>query len=461
LKLTLESKAKQQVGDEDILDQCGKIVGEIVVYKDIDSNSINGKNSSNNINNVDDEDGNDNTIIINENEDNNDNDIDKDNINSIISSDDDEAQDEDFRTEEEIIHRKRIIKLIVKSIYNLVRPEKVNNVGKLLSKYDGHEEEFLLYVFEKYNITDEEGEEYEKKAQEKEIRIQKRLKKQLENNKIKEEAELLNIKLNENFTSTAKDDKSAKIIQSLPTTPKPISPRPIISPRGTNTIDRDSSIRSHSPRTVSPRGQSQPGQSPRDQSPRGKILSSRSMSPTANSRKSKISEELKELKELKIEVKSLYFPKDNDEWMLFETNKLQQFTRIFPTLSSTSDTPFAIKSQSKISPSKVFVSLNKDKDNLSKETSPTKVINRLVSYEDIMTKIFLDDRRQVRIYVSMYLYLCICIYVSVSMFLCISLSYFNISIFVSIDQVQRFGGGSLLARNTTTTAINTQISNGI
>ncbi|KAK0339586.1 hypothetical protein LTR94_033927, partial [Friedmanniomyces endolithicus] len=45
------------------------------------------------------------------------------------------------------------IKEILIDIYQKKSPEKINKIERLLAKYAGHEEEFLLFVFSKYGIS--------------------------------------------------------------------------------------------------------------------------------------------------------------------------------------------------------------------------------------------------------------------------------------------------------------------
>lgn len=50
------------------------------------------------------------------------------------------------------------IKQILIDIYEKKSPEKINKIDRLLAKYNGHEEEFLLFVFSKYSIDPNEYE---------------------------------------------------------------------------------------------------------------------------------------------------------------------------------------------------------------------------------------------------------------------------------------------------------------
>lgn len=45
------------------------------------------------------------------------------------------------------------IKRILKEVYSVYSPEKISKIDRLLHKYLGHEEEFLRFVFAKYNVS--------------------------------------------------------------------------------------------------------------------------------------------------------------------------------------------------------------------------------------------------------------------------------------------------------------------
>lgn len=56
------------------------------------------------------------------------------------------------------------IKEILIDIYNKKSPEKINKIDRLLGKYAGHEEEFLLFVFSKYGVSPNEYEKSKPKS---------------------------------------------------------------------------------------------------------------------------------------------------------------------------------------------------------------------------------------------------------------------------------------------------------
>lgn len=56
------------------------------------------------------------------------------------------------------------IKQILIDIYEKKSPEKINKIDRLLAKYNGHEEEFLLFVFSKYAVDPSEYENAKPKA---------------------------------------------------------------------------------------------------------------------------------------------------------------------------------------------------------------------------------------------------------------------------------------------------------
>lgn len=76
--------------------------------------------------------------------------------NTMTNSDGADLGDEDLMDlmdEECTPERIQEIKQILIDIYEKKSPEKINKIDRLLQKYAGHEEEFLLFVFSKYGIS--------------------------------------------------------------------------------------------------------------------------------------------------------------------------------------------------------------------------------------------------------------------------------------------------------------------
>lgn len=66
-----------------------------------------------------------------------------------------EGENADQQEEDEECTPERLeeIKKILIDIYEKYSPEKLNKIDRLLTKYLGHEEEFLQFVFSKYNVS--------------------------------------------------------------------------------------------------------------------------------------------------------------------------------------------------------------------------------------------------------------------------------------------------------------------
>ncbi len=64
----------------------------------------------------------------------------------------DEDEEEDIEDEECSDERKEEIKTILLEVYKRFSPEKTSKIDRLLTKYLGHEEEFLRFVFGKYSV---------------------------------------------------------------------------------------------------------------------------------------------------------------------------------------------------------------------------------------------------------------------------------------------------------------------
>ena len=101
------------------------------------------------------------------------------------------------------------------------------------------------------------------------------------------------------------------------------------------------------------------------------------------------------------EVLGIHVPKDDDEWLLFETSRLTQFTRVFPYLSPTAaegGATGAAESESKAVLEEVEVEEQPDEEDKeedgNKENGAKKVPVKSASYEEIIFQAFLHDKRQ-------------------------------------------------------------------
>lgn len=89
-------------------------------------------------------------------ENNNENTSEQTQINEINSNNTQPTEDLGTIDEECTPERLEVIKKILLDIYEKKSPEKINKIDRLLSKYLGHEEEFLQFVFAKYNVSEAE-----------------------------------------------------------------------------------------------------------------------------------------------------------------------------------------------------------------------------------------------------------------------------------------------------------------
>ncbi len=76
-------------------------------------------------------------------------------LSQMQSSIEQEGNDQQDDDDEEECSPERLeeIKKILIDIYEKYSPEKLNKIDRLLAKYIGHEEEFLQFVFSKYNVS--------------------------------------------------------------------------------------------------------------------------------------------------------------------------------------------------------------------------------------------------------------------------------------------------------------------
>jgi len=106
------------------------------------------------------------------------------------------------------------------------------------------------------------------------------------------------------------------------------------------------------------------------------------------------------------EVLGIHVPKDDDEWLLFETSRLTQFTRIFPLPKSAPTTNNSSGTEtSTVGVAEGIAPVEEaeveeqpdedDEDGANKDTgAKNKVAVKSASYEEIIFQAFLADKRQ-------------------------------------------------------------------
>lgn len=276
------------------------------------------------------------------------------------------------------------IKTILLDIYAKYSPEKVSKIDRLLNKYIGHEEEFLQFVFEKYQVSPFLYEPQLKKASNNEA---------LEN---KGTAVPLSTKPREINTMNAG-------ASTTNTTTTPMSKRYSRSLSPPRSIT--SSISGNSNASSKQQGNNAP---PTD--------SSTTRRASAIWRTTAPEEELA----FKQEVLSIHIPaSEADEWLRFETSRLNLCTRIFPLPSyyratSQGERQSESRGESReISANNAMTNNeeeaeentedNNNDDNgetevkqtaASTTTANTAIKAKSATYEEILYQVFLQDRRQ-------------------------------------------------------------------
>jgi hypothetical protein len=255
------------------------------------------------------------------------------------------------------------IKEILKDIYEKKSPEKMNKIDRLLAKYTGHEEEFLLFVFSKYNIS---SNEYEK-SKPKSIRDAAVARSLGIAGVASSSSSSSSDQLHQHINGKTSPDNATVMTEN---TKKP----------GNGSNNNKLDAKRHS-RSVSP---------PRSQGPRRIV-------PTW---KSSISDEDTSLKS---EIFTTHIPTEEDEWMKLEVSKLSQFTRIFPPepRSSSGDSNkfsndeelFAEKEEQEENEDENEGGASGQPEEKAKKEKETVKVNKTASYEDIIFKVFLEDRR--------------------------------------------------------------------
>eukprot|EP01040_Poterioochromonas_malhamensis_P013614 gene13613-15000_t len=259
------------------------------------------------------------------------------------------------------------IKEILIDIYQKKSPEKINKIERLLAKYAGHEEEFLLFVFSKYGISPLE----------------------YENSKPKKIREVLAAKAAAAAaaaaSSSTNNDQNANDGLRSPDTIATDS----VKPKNNNNNGHHGSNNNKS----DPKRYSRSLSPPRTSGPRR----------VAPAWKSSISDEDAVLK---TEILSTHIPNENDEWMKLECRLLTQCTRIFPPEPKANDGKagedegeFGGKEEEETDDND---NEGQQEQKMKKEgsggsamtaTTTATVKSKTASYEDIIFKVFLEDRR--------------------------------------------------------------------
>jgi len=184
------------------------------------------------------------------------------------------AQDQAVQEEEEEVTPERLKEIMetLLEIYKIHSPDKLNKISRLLQKYLGREEEFLRFVYHKYNIT-----------------------------------------------------PPAKVVVP-PVVESPPSPPHELATSGTSSVS--GSTEPSKPNNAKP--------PPNSKNPSNRRYSSRSLSPPAvSTRRAPANWKLvgvEEDKEFRQEILDSIIPKDDDVWMELEMKHLTEFTRIFPEI---------------------------------------------------------------------------------------------------------------------------------
>jgi hypothetical protein len=268
--------------------------------------------------------------------------------------------------EEVTPERMEEIKEILKDIYEKKSPEKINKIDRLIAKYTGHEEEFLLFVFSKYNISSNEYEKSKPKS-------------------IRDAVAARSLGIAGVASSSSSSDHQHTNGKQSPDNATVMTENTKKPGNGNNNNKFDA--KRHS-RSVSP---------PRSTGPRRIV-------PTW---KSSISDEDTSLKS---EIFTTHIPTEEDEWMKLEVSRLTQFTRIFPPPEphassvdsnkfSNDEELFAEKEEQEENEEEnegVATGQSEEKTKKEKEKEKEKEtvkVHKTASYEDIIFKVFLEDHR--------------------------------------------------------------------
>mmetsp|Transcript_29667 Transcript_29667/g.50082 ORF Transcript_29667/g.50082 Transcript_29667/m.50082 type:complete len:1391 (+) Transcript_29667:294-4466(+) len=235
------------------------------------------------------------------------------------AEDDQSIYDEDCTPE-----RLQEIKSILYDVYSKYSPEKLPKIDRLLTKYIGHEEEFLRFVFNKYNVSptlykppvSQRKRQEQQQQQEEEAAAAAAATSEAkaaedgggEEGGGGEGGSGNDSGINSNGAAASSENADAAAAPGEDTIyiPKPVSR----SGTGSSNNRMDGGAKRAS-RSMSP--------------PRGSTASGSSRRAPASWRSSEQEDAV-----FRSEVFAAHVPKDADEWMEFETSRLTQFSRIFP-----------------------------------------------------------------------------------------------------------------------------------
>lgn len=255
------------------------------------------------------------------------------------------------------------IKRILVDIYSRCCADKVSKIDRLLEKYQGREEEFLKYVYSKYNITppwvlarrrqiEELKQKKKLEARKKEITLEDQPEKNSPDDEAQESQEDITTEINEEQREIEREGRTLalakKRVQSK-------SVPPVIERTG------------------------RPG--------------------PMTSWKLQTEEELAVFRK---DILAAHYPKEDDSWMLREMKVLTQFTRIFPPQSSTSNTS---SNQTEVGSNEIAMQPGneleeqdsdeeEDQNQIPSKSAPSIKTFKPASYETIMVEAFLHDKKQ-------------------------------------------------------------------
>ena len=235
-------------------------------------------------------------------------------------------------------------------IYKEYSPDKVNKINRLLQKYIGREEEFLRFVYHKYNITPP-------------VKDPK---------PVVEDVDVFNV--------------PAAPISS----PNSIANNPSLS----NVADKSTASDANSAQNGSDQGSRAPEQpkngKAKDQNKNPRRYSSRSVSPpAASSRRAPANWKLQGVEgdtAFRREVLETVLPKTDDLWMEIEMQNLSEFTRIFPEVEIDSATSKKREEEDAREEAEEDEDGDDDEDSTPQKNG--------ASYEDVIIQSFAIDKRQ-------------------------------------------------------------------
>lgn len=259
------------------------------------------------------------------------------------------------------------IKEILITIYTQYSPEKIPKIDRLLAKYIGHEEEFLFFVYSKYNVNPQDYPSKLPTEQPSETASTENLgtKNGTENNDGNEESAEPN--------SAADTDQTAGVIKTS------------ADDLATTTSEQEKA-RQAAKEAARRRARSM---SP----PRNQSLNS-GRRPLASWKQAPDEEEA-----FRAEVLATHVPDENDEWMRFEMSRLTQFTRIFPILKPAQTSGSASASNGIAAGEEEAEEAEEaveEGDATSNTVTPVENTKKKKSatFEEILYQVFLADRRQ-------------------------------------------------------------------